>query len=165
MSDGAFADQNEPFKAKIREVFNNPNMIFRWDLLHLCNRAHLSARGMTQVDLDNLDEDERRRAMTRQGGNQPLVSLLMSYIQNESKQWRTGLAYTQLRLETLDFMRPKLFSSKRMCLYEYEQVKRFIEISHYFDVPWHWEVMCTVQALSLNTICRKDHIKNLSENG
>ena len=149
VADGAFADQNEPFKAKIREVFNNPNMIFRWDLLHLCNRAHLSARGMTQVDLDNLDEDERRRAMTRQGGNQPLVSLLMSYIQNESKQWRTGLAYTQLRLETLDFMRPKLFSSTRMCLYEYEQVKRFIEISHYFDVPWHWEVMCRLYLLIL----------------
>ena len=149
VADGAFADRNQPFKAKIREVFNNPNMIFRWDLLHLCNRAHIAARGMTQVDLANLDEDERRRAVARQGGNQPLVCLLMNYIQNESKQWRTGLAYTQLRLETLDFMRPKLFSSTRMCLYEFEQVKRFIEVSHYFDVPWHWEVMCRLFLLIL----------------
>ncbi|KAL5267744.1 hypothetical protein ACHWQZ_G004702 [Mnemiopsis leidyi] len=68
---------------------------------------------------------------------------------HESKQWRTGLAYTQLRLETLDFMRPKLFSSTRMCLYEFDQVKRFIEISHYFDVPWHWEVMCRLYILIL----------------
>ena len=149
VADGAFADQNEPFKAKIREVFNNQNMIFRWDLLHLCNRAHITARGMTQVDLANLDEVERQRAITRQGRNQPLVSLLMNYIQHESKQWRTGLAYTQLRLETLDFMRPKLFSSTRMCLYEFEQVKRFIEVSHYFDVPWHWEVMCRLYVLIL----------------
>ena len=149
VADGAFTDQNEPFKAKIRESFCNTNMIFRWDLLHLCNRAHISARGMTQVDLANLNEDDRTRAIASQGTTQPMVCLLMSYIQNESKKWRTGIAYTQLRMETLDFMRPKLFSSTRMCLYEFDQVKRFIEVSHYFDVPWEWEVMCRLFLLIL----------------
>ena len=30
-----------------------------------------------------------------------------------------------------------------------EQVKRFIEVSHYFDEPWHWEVMCRLYLLIL----------------
>ena len=38
-------------------------------------------------------------------------------------------------------MRPKVFSSTRMSLFEYEQVHRFLLVKHYFDVPWHYEVL------------------------
>ena len=136
IADGQFTNGNQPFKAKMRELFQNPNLLFRWDLLHLCNRAHIAARGPTGVDTSQLADGQQQHVP------QKLITKLMNYIQSESKAWRTGIRYTQLVIETLDFMRPKIFSSTRMCLYEFEQVKRFIEVFHYFDVPWEYEVMC-----------------------
>ena len=146
VADGAFVDGNTPFKNQIRILFRNQNMIFRWDLLHMFNRAHMSARGLTNVDLSMLSDGERQAVQGRVG-NQPAVSTLMNYVQQESKTWRSGLRYTQLTMETLDFMRPKIYSSTRMSLYEYDQIKRFIEVCHYFDVPWEYEVMSKLYCL------------------
>ena len=40
--DGAFCKENKPFKDKMRALFGKL-FKFRWDLLHLVNRAHLEA--------------------------------------------------------------------------------------------------------------------------
>ena len=104
----------------------------------MANCAHKAARGYTQTDIAQMDPGSRPATAT------PLLSLanLMNYVQNESKVvWHSGIAYTMMMLQTIDFLRPKLFSSTRMCLYEYDQMKRFLEICHYFDVPWHFEVI------------------------
>ena len=144
IADGAFVDGNTPFKNQIRLLFRNPNMIFRWDILHMFNRAHISARGLTSVDLSALSDAERQAAQRR---NRPPVSDMMNYVQHESKTWRSGVRYTQLTIETLDFMRPKIYSSTRMSLYEFDQIKRFIEVSHYLDVPWEYEIMSRLYCL------------------
>lgn len=147
VADGAFVDGNSPFKNKIRELFRNPSMIFRWDLLHMFNRAHIAARGRTQVDIGN--DDQQASISNNQSPNSKLLSNMMDYIQSESKAWRSGVNYTRLVIETLDFMRPKIYSSTRMCLYEFDQVKRFVEVSHYFDVPWEYDVLSKIYLLVL----------------
>ena len=152
VADGAFSRGNEPFKRRIRELFANNNMIFRWCVLHMCNRSHIFARGNTRLELDNLSEAERRRieALIRVDPQwQYGVSALMNYVQNFCRTWRTGVRYTQLVIETQDFLRPKLFSSTRVCLYEYDHVKRYVEVMHYFDVPWHWTIMVRLYLLIL----------------
>ena len=149
VADGAFVDGNQPFKQRIRELFINPNMVFRWDLLHLCNRAHISARGLTQVDLSGMNAADQQQNQAAAGTS--LVTHMMNYVQSESKKWRTGIPFTQLVIETTDFMRPKLYSSTRMCLYEFDQIKRFIEVQHYFDVPFQWDVMSKIYCLIMFT--------------
>ena len=142
VADGAFVGGNQPFKQRIRELFINPNMVFRWDLLHLCNRAHISARGLTQVDLSGMNTADQQQNQAVAGTS--LLTHMMNYVQSESKKWRTGIPFTQLVIETTYFMRPKLYSSTRMCLYEFDQIKRFIEVQHYFDVPFQWDVMSKI---------------------
>ena len=56
VADGAFVDGTIPFKDKIKQLFRNQQMVFRWDLLHLTNRAHIAARGLTQVDMSQLQD-------------------------------------------------------------------------------------------------------------
>lgn len=140
-ADGAIIDQNGPFRREMMVLFN-PDLVFRWDVLHMANRCHISARGATEVDVTN---DGGTRSRT-------LLAKAMVYVQSESKKWRSGLPYTRMVLRTIDFMRPKVFSSTRMSLYEYEQVRRFIEVKHYFDVPWHYEVLCQMYVFILLAI-------------
>ena len=40
--DGAFAKENPPFKETMELLFDK-KLIFRWDLLHLINGAHIAA--------------------------------------------------------------------------------------------------------------------------
>jgi len=70
--DGAFCKENKPFKDKMRILFGE-NCKFRWDILHLCNRAHLDA-------LDSHLE----------------IKELMDFIQTPSSIMRSGLDYTSL---------------------------------------------------------------------
>lgn len=110
-ADGAIVDRNGPFKREMRAIFG-PNLIFRWDVLHMMNRCHIAARGSTDVDIEN-DGSGNRRGRT-------LLAKTLVYIQNESKKWRSGIQYTRIALQSVDFMRPKVFSSTRMSLFEYE---------------------------------------------
>ena len=113
--DGAFCKDNEPFKSQLRILFRE-NFLFRWDLLHLVNRAHIKAV-----------EDEGSK-----------VHQLLDFIQNHSSQMRSGLDYTRMVIENvIGFKRPKLKSNTRMVNYEYEQVLRFLENAKYFDHPFH----------------------------
>ena len=135
-ADGAIVDRNGPFKREMKALLDNDDLIFRWDVLHMANRSHIAARGATDIDNDDGNTNAPRQR------NRTLLAKTMVYVQTESKRWRTGTAFTGLVLSTVDFLRPKVFSSTRMSLYEYEQVHRFLLIKHYFDVPWHYEIMC-----------------------
>ena len=52
--DGAFTKNNAPFKNKIQLLFEK-SLVFRWDLLHLINRAHIDAKG--SVDCNDDDDN------------------------------------------------------------------------------------------------------------
>ena len=91
----------------MRALFNNDNLVIRWDVLHMANRSHISARGNTALDNDTLQ---------LASAPQTLLSKTMSYVQSESKKWRSGAAYTQLVIDNVDSMRPKIYSTTRMCL-------------------------------------------------
>ena len=42
--------KNEPFKKRLSELLDRYTLTFRWDLLHLANRAHMAARGSTEYE-------------------------------------------------------------------------------------------------------------------
>ena len=113
--DGAFVKENKPFKNRMKHHLGD-NLHFRWDPLHMMNRAHIAAM------------DSQRTKFN--------LNTVMDYIQNHSKQFRTGLEYTKLQLEQMfAFRRPKLKSETRLVNYDYNQVFRFLENQIWFDHP------------------------------
>ena len=50
--DGAFIKNNAPFKDKVQALFGK-TLVFRWDLLHLINRAHIGAKGSVHLNADD----------------------------------------------------------------------------------------------------------------
>ena len=110
--DGAFCKDNAPFKEEMRRLFRN-DFKFRWDLLHLVNRAHVDA--IQSV---------------------PKIKECLDFVQNHSSSLRTGLDYTNMYLDNvIGFKRPKLKSATRMVNYEFDQIDRFVENSKFFDHP------------------------------
>ena len=110
--DGAFCKDNDPFKSAMRELFGL-NFKFRWDLLHLMNRAHIQA-------LKNCSR----------------IQGLLDFVQHHSSSLRSGLAYTEMIIENVvGFKRPKLKSETRMVNFEFEQLSRFLENAKFFDHP------------------------------
>ena len=61
VGDGAFMKGNEGFKSKMRELLHE-NLTFRWDILHLCNRAHTVLR---QEDKQMLIKKKRKKMKKR----------------------------------------------------------------------------------------------------
>ena len=109
---------NKPFKNTLSQLLDRNDLKWRWDILHLVNRAFEAAR------------DEA-------GKNNPHSSVkLMSFIQGQSVTWRSGLEYTAMKLDALkSFKRPKIWSDTRMVNYEYDQLVRFVECSPWWDLP------------------------------
>ena len=126
--DGAFICGNQPFKERLQFLLDK-DLNFRWDLLHLVNRAYISARSLvTTLTADESPTDHPIRCYS--------VSDLMDAVQDTSKKWRTGHDYTNMVLSGLaDFKRPKVWSNTRMVNYEFEQLLRFLECSKYWDLP------------------------------
>ena len=106
-----------------------------------CQQSTHSSTGVTNIDTQT-DGSKNQ-------GNRTLLAQTMNYVQTESKIWRSGIHFTDLVLSSVDFMRPKVFSSTRMSLYEYEQIHRFLEVKHYFDIPWHYEILCQLYVFIL----------------
>ena len=168
VADGAFAKENLPFKNRFCELLQNPNLVFKWDILHLVNRAHMQARGLTsyeveyenivnpEADIDtNIDTDPGisdgpdNENTNQTAGNVCIGTLtlteLINYVQSQSKKWRSGVKYTELVIDSLTkFKRPKVWSSTRMSVYEFDQIFRFLECKTYWDVPWNYEVLAQV---------------------
>ena len=135
---------NEPFKKKISELLGNFNLTFRWDLLHLSNRAHIAARKLTKYERkkaakneteisEEIDDYDCDLDITPDNSSTK-ISELIDYIQSKAKEWRTGIKFTGLILEKINFKRPKIWSNTRMCLYEFEMTLRFLENKHLFEV-------------------------------
>ena len=92
--DGAFCKDNAPFKGEMKRLFRE-DFKFRWDLLHLVNRAHVDAIKIVQKITECLD-----------------------FVQHHSSQLRSGLDYTNMYLDNIiGFKRPKLKSATRMVNY------------------------------------------------
>ena len=133
VGDGAFMKGNQGFKDTLKD-FLHENLQFRWDILHLCNRAHVDARGVTAADmkesakykdLENIHYEEESKSTP--------ISQLIDYIQKSAKTLRTGIAYTGLKLSSKSFKRPKIWSATHMCLYEFDMVHRFLNNREFFD--------------------------------
>ena len=169
-ADGVYCKGNQPFKQKFMELLDNPDLVFKWDLMHLLNRAHCKARGLTKAETeaaiamgeavtapvqDNQfviaeDEDGLYVDLTTGVDNLNLLTRLLDYVQSQSKKWRTGLDYTRLVQETSGkFPRPKIMSSTRVSLYEFEQIFRFLQVKHYWDNPWELELLAQLYCLVL----------------
>ena len=115
--DGAFCKENEPFKSEMKKLFNE-NFKFRWDLLNLVNRAHV-----TTLENENNSHSSN-------------VNKMMDYVQNHSKNFRSGLDYTKLRIDqVVGFRRPKIKSETRLVVYDFDQLFRFLQNSKFFDHP------------------------------
>ena len=52
VGDGAFIKGNKPFKNRMEVLLSKP-LKFRWDILHLVNRAHVPARGISPLEKKN----------------------------------------------------------------------------------------------------------------
>ena len=135
---------NEPFKKRISELLGNFNLTFRWDLLHLSNRAHIAARKSTKYEIkkaakkrtttsEEIDDYDCDLEITPDNSSTK-ISELIDYIQSKAKEWRTGIKFTGLILENINFKRPKIWSNTRMCLYEFDMTLRFLENKHFFEV-------------------------------
>ena len=135
---------NEPFKKRLSDLLDNFNLTFRWDLLHLSNRSHIAARKSTKYETKKAAEKRVTISQEVDDYNSDLedtpdnscteISMLIDYIQSEAKEWRTGIKFTGLILENINFKRPKIWSCTRMCLYEFDMTLRFLENKHYFEV-------------------------------
>ena len=68
VGDGAFIKGNKPFKARLQACVGK-ELTFRWDLLHLVNRAHIPARGKS--DLEKEKETKKGSAGDRVPETEP----------------------------------------------------------------------------------------------
>ena len=59
--------------------------------------------------------------------NAESIRELIKYIQKSAKTYRHGLEYAKIKLITQGkFLRPKVWSSTRMVVYEFDMVERFL---------------------------------------
>ena len=160
VADGAFVKMNDQFKNKCRELLQNPDLTFKWDILHLVNRSHIEARGKTSQEVEYVNiingDDEpgdepdgdstanENSSGNAQNANSLSLTQLLNYVQCQSKKWRSGINYTELVLTDITFKRPKVWSSTRMSVYEYDQILRFLECKLYWDVPWKLEALAQI---------------------
>ena len=143
VGDGAFMRKNEPFKKRLSELLDRYKLTFRWDLLHLANRAHMAARGCTdyekqmktkEIDSSTETAEDDDDIIFAESTDATKLSELIDYIQCNAKKNRTGIIYTGLKIDDSHFKRPKIWSATRMCLFEYDMTHRFLENKLYFEV-------------------------------
>lgn len=164
VGDGAFMKGNEGFKSKMRELLHE-NLTFRWDILHLCNRAHADARGRTAAEAKDEEREHEEDGENIESDNLDKVndhlatpiSKLIDLIQKSAKKLRTGICYTGLRLSIKSFKRPKVWSATRMCLYEFDMVERFLENREFFDMQGQFVVLAILYCLPM--FCLKIFLK------
>ena len=105
----------------------NKKLVFRWDLLHLINRAHIDAKGSVK-DEDEVSifyQDDETDSTSADKG-ETLISELINFIQKGAKRLRHGIQFTKLQELTCGkFKRPKVWSQTRMVVYEFDMLERF----------------------------------------
>ena len=95
----AFCKYNAPFKSEMKKLYRE-DFKFRWDLLHLVNRALIDTIAYV-----------------------PKITEFLDFVQSHSSSLRSGLDYTNMYLDNIiGFKRPKLKSETRMVNYEFDQI-------------------------------------------
>ena len=155
--DGAFAKGNAPFKDTMELLFDK-KLVFRWDLLHLINRAHIAAKGKIEDGEESEDEESDSESTSRQ--HESLVSELIKFIQSQARSLRHGIQFSKLQeITSGNFKRPKVWSQTRMVVYEFEMLERFLENSIYLDIPSKYIILAKCQCLVMFAL--KYLLKNL----
>ena len=99
----------------------------------------IEARGklchdIVDLDDDNLSDDDEQ--IMEIEDNESVLKELIDFSQNKSKRMRTGIEYSKMKeISGEAFKRPKVWSSTRMVVYEFEMVERFLENALYLDIP------------------------------
>ena len=84
----------------MEELFSK-KLVFRWDLLHLVNRAHFEAKGKVEGEddetfaLDDASDDEASENEDKDKDS--MISELINYIQKSARKLRHGIRYAQLK--------------------------------------------------------------------
>ena len=163
VGDGAFMKSNKPFKDMMSKILQK-QLTFRWDLLHLANRAHITARGGILSDQkydkkygigssDSIMESNDTNDIAMNSSTCTSISRTIDYIQSQAKKYRTGIKYTELRISTASlFKRPKIWSTTRMCLYEFDMVHRFLQNKMYFENPTEFVVLSQMYCLVMRSV-------------
>ena len=90
------------------------------------------------------------------------ISELINFIQKSAKKNRTGIRYTQLKQQTQGkFRRPKVWSSTRMVVYEFDMVECFLDNALYFDIPLRFHLIA--QCLLLVMFALKIILKHVQK--
>ena len=88
-------------------IYSIKNLLFRWDLNHLVNRAHLEGKVEGEedetFDLDDADEPNEIEAKDKDC----MVSELINYIQRRARKLKHGLSFAQLKMSQLVSLRAK----------------------------------------------------------
>ena len=119
----------------------------------MCNRSHISARGSTKYEVKKASK-KKGNAFEETDENDLIESTitteigeLIDFIQLEAKKYRTGIRYTELHMNAINFKRPKIWSTTRMCLYEFEMTLRFLENKVYFEIPRDKVILCQMYCM------------------
>ena len=102
VGDGAFIKGNKPFKNRMEVLLSKP-LKFRWDILHLVNRAHVPARGISPLEMKNKpDISENIETETEEDG------YLDSDEEHETNQNIRTLTGNELRIpKTIGYIQVK----------------------------------------------------------
>ena len=128
-------------------------IVIRWDPLHHINRAHVEARGKLCHDIEDLDDDnvsDNEDQTVEIEDNKSALKELIDFIQNKSKKMRTGIEYSKMKeISGGMFKRPKVWSSTRMVVYEFEMVERFLENAMYLGIPSEFLILAKSHLLTM----------------
>lgn len=106
----------------------------------MINRCHIDAKGEVEGitledDYEPEEQNDKENDERKDQANKTLIAELINYIQKEAKSFRHGIPYAQLRNVTAGvFKRPKVWSSTRMVVYEFEMLEIFLENSVFLDI-------------------------------
>ena len=82
--------------------------------------------------------------------SESVLKELIDFIQNKSKKMRTGIEYSKMKeISGGMFKRPKVWSSTRMVVYEFEMVERFLENAMYLDIPSKFLILAKSHLLTM----------------
>ena len=107
--DGAFIKGNKNFKETLKELLNNQNLMFRWDPLHLFNRAHIYARGSVDYEENDIVGDNPDERDSTEDDNS--LSKLQT---KDATLTAQTIKYIQVHKHNLDFF---LFGRNHIKLY------------------------------------------------
>ena len=111
------------------------------------NRAHIDAKAKVKgVENDDCDEDDESEQEEERHTH---ITELIDYIQQGAKKLRHGIAFSNLLdITSGEFKRPKVWSTTRMVVYEFEMIERFLQNSSYLDIPIKYMLLSNVSAWS-----------------